>query len=206
MSGIVTPDRLVLFAPRMSRTVADELAGALETAMPQFGVDALLPRAHFLAQAAHESLGFTRFVENLNYSTPGRIAGVWARLAVRAHELAGNPEALANAAYGGRGGNGDEASGDGWRYRGRGMFQLTGRSNYTICGAALGADLENNPDLVAEPEMAALSALWFWRTRGCTAAAMKDDVEAVTRIINGPARAGLDERRALTQQAKQIFI
>jgi putative chitinase len=203
---IITSERLVLLAPRIAPAVADELSGALETAMPRFGITDLLPRAHFLAQAAHESQGFTRFGENLHYTSPARIAAVWPRLALRADELAGKPEALANAAYGGKGGNGDEASGDGWRYRGRGLFQLTGRHNYTLAGEALGVDLAGTPDPAAEPELAALTALWFWQQRGCTAAALKDDVDAVTRIINGPMREGLAQRQALTDRAKAIFV
>jgi putative chitinase len=202
---VITPLRLAQLAPHIAPAVADELAGALETAMPRFGITDILPRAHFLAQAAHESQGFTRFSENLHYSNPARIAAVWPRLAGRAADLVGKPEALANAAYGGKGGNGDEASGDGWRYRGRGLFQLTGRHNYTLAGEALGFDLARNPDPVAEPELAALTALWFWQQRGCTAAALQDDVEAVTRIINGPMREGLTLRRALTEQAKGML-
>jgi putative chitinase len=202
---IITPDRLAQLAPAISRTVSDQLAGALTTAMPEFGVTGALPCAHFLAQACYESRGFTRFEENLNYTSAARIAAIWPRLALRAADLVGNPQALANAAYGGRGGNGDEASGDGFRFRGRGAFQLTGRTNYSLAGSAIGHDLENNPDQAAEPDMAVLTALWFWRARHCNGPAMNDDAEGVTRIINGPAREGLSQRRDLTERAKHIF-
>jgi putative chitinase len=201
----ITPPRLAQLAPGIVMSIADQLAGALETAMPQFGVTELLPRAHFLAQAAYESAGFTRFEENLHYSTPGRITAVWPRLAGRAADLVGKPDALANAAYAGRNGNGDEASGDGWRYRGRGLFELTGLGNYRRTGEGLGEDLEGQPDSAAEPDLAALTALWFWKDNHCTTHAMLDDVDAVTRVINGPKREGLSARRDLTERAKRIF-
>jgi putative chitinase len=125
--------------------------------------------------------------------------------AARAPDLVGKPQALANAAYAGHLGNGDEASGDGWRFRGRGIFQLTGRANYAAAGAALRADLVANPDLLIQPRYAVDSALWFWKIRGCSDDAMRDDVEAVTRKINGSGMAGLEERRLLTERAKAIF-
>jgi putative chitinase len=202
----ITADRIRALAPRVAPAVADALAGALETAMPQFGIVALLPRAHFMAQVCHESEGFTRFEENLRYIHASAIAATWPRLTGRALDLVGKPEALANAAYSNRGGNGDEPGGDGWRYRGRGLIQLTFRHNYRRAGDALGDDLEGNPDQAAEPDMAALTALWFWHDTNCTTHAILDDVDAVTRAINGPGRAGLTQRRALTEQAKLIFI
>lgn len=202
---IVTSTRLMQLAPTVQRAVADELAGALDTAMPQFGLTEFLPRCHFLAQACHESQGFTRFEENLHYTHPAAIVAEWKFLAPRAADLVGKPEALADAAYAGHNGNGDEASGDGWRYRGRGLFQLTGRANYRAAKIVVGHDLEADPDAAAEPDMAVLTALWFWTANHCSQKALLDDVEAVTRIINGPARAGLSERRALTEEAKQIF-
>jgi putative chitinase len=201
----ITPQRLAQLAPRIAPAVADEMASALETEMPRFGITDLLPRAHFLAQAAHESQGFTRFSENLNYTSPERIAAVWPRLAPRATELAGKPEALANAAYGGKLGNGDEASGDGWRYRGRGMFQLTGRANYAAAAPALGLDSLAHPDAIAATHGAVLSALWFFQTRGCIDAANSDDAQAVTRLINGPKLEGLQRRIELTEKAKRIL-
>lgn len=202
----ITAQRIGLLAPHVNVTVAAALALALEPAMPQFGLTSLLTRAHFMAQACHESAGFTRLQEDLNYTHATAIAAVWARLAGRAADLVSKPEALANAAYAGHNGNGDEASGDGWAFRGRGLFQLTGRANYRRVGAALREDLEASPDLVSQPRWAALTALEFWKDAGCNTHAVLDDCDAVTRAINGPARAGLTERRDLTERAKQIFI
>src|ERR1041384_7354620 len=115
-----------------------------------------------------ESSGFRRTEENLNYSTAARIVAVFgSRLAERAPQLVGNPRALANAAYANRLGNGDEASGDGWRYRGRGLLQVTGREDYRAHGVALGLPLVDQPELLEQPDAAALSAAQFWAAHGC---------------------------------------
>ncbi len=184
----------------------------LEAAVPIFdGLDnaydvtSTLRAAHFIAQLAHESAGFTAVVENLNYSAE-RIPKVWPRLAPRAAELAHKPQALANAAYAGRLGNGPEASGDGWRHRGRGLMQITGRSNYEARGKAIGLDLVAFPDKAADPALSALLAFGYWSATGCNAAADADDVAKVTKLINGPAMLGLEERKRLTQRAKAIFV
>lgn len=180
---------------------ADEIAAALAE-----GVADMPPieRAHLLAQLAHESAGFARLEENLNYSAR-RIGQVWPRLAGRAEALAYKPVLLANAAYAGRNGNGDEASGDGWRYRGRGLIQITGKSNYRLSGEALKLPLLAEPDIAAEPKTAVLVALEYWRRSGCGAAARDGNIERVTLLINGRAMAGLDDRRRLTARAKELL-
>lgn len=170
-------------------------------AATRFGFTAPTPMAMWLAQCGHESMGFTQFVENLNYSAAAlrstwpshfptdQIAGQYAR----------QPERIANRAYGDRLGNGPEASGDGWRYRGRGLIQITGKDNYRVCGDALGVDLVSQPELVATERFAALSAGWFWRSHGLNGVA--DDVVAATRRINGGLN-GLSDRTARWQKAK----
>lgn len=194
----ITAARLLLLAQHVPFTTAEALAPLLDERMPAYGIITMLGRAHFMAQACWESSQFRRFDENLTY-TAERIAHVWPRLAPRAFELAGKSQALANAAYAMKNGNADEASGDGWRFHGRGMFQLTGRANYTAAGYA------GTPEAVAAPIGAVTSALWFWKVRGCNDAANNDDAEAVTRLINGPACEGLAQRRELTETAKPIF-
>ena len=121
--------------------MAQSLADAFNVAAPAFGVVGVLRVSHFLGQTCHESQGFTRLEENLNYLSADRIAKVWPRLAARAASLVGDKKALASAAYAAKNGNGDEASGDGWRYRGRGLIQLTGRANYAAAGKMIGLDL-----------------------------------------------------------------
>ncbi len=191
-----TATRLRELCPQPPNGSLDTLADALEEHAESVGVNTLLRRAHFIAQMAHESGGFKRYVENLNYSAT-RIAEVWPRLASRAHELAMKPEALGNAAYCDRMGNGSEASGEGWRFRGRGLTQLTGKDNYRAAGSALGIDLLAHPKRAAEPADAARIALWYWGSRRCNAAADLDDVAKVTRLING-GLVGLEDRQRLT--------
>lgn len=200
---IFTADRLRQLCPQPHTGFLDTLAGALEDHAESVGVNTLLRRAHFIGQVAHESGGFRRLVENLNYSAI-RIAEIWPRLAPRAADLAMQPEKLANAAYGDRMGNRDEASGDGWRYRGRGLIQLTGRDNYRSAGVALNIDLIGSPQRAAEPVDAGRIALWFWGSRHCNAAADADDVARVTRLING-GLVGLEDRQRLVREAKRIF-
>jgi putative chitinase len=110
-------------------------------------------------------------------------------------EYARNPEKIANKAYSSRMGNGPESSGDGWKFSGKGLIQLTGKDNFTRFANAVGIDVVENPDLVAEPELAALSAGWFWSTNGLNALADAKDVPGMTRRINGGLH-GLDDRQA----------
>jgi putative chitinase len=169
--------------------------------------------AGFLAQTSHESGGYTMLSENLNYRAatlaacwPNRFAtlgadkkpikdnGKLVPTAV-ANSIAGKPELIANMVYSSRMGNGPAESGEGWKYRGRGLKQLTGKDNYTRCGAALGLDLVNNPDLLLEPNAAARSAGWFWKTNHLSDFADKGDILGMTKKING-GTIGLAERQA----------
>lgn len=200
-----TAERLRALAPNAVAEIVDRCVPVLEAqAALEFGVSTPLRAAHMAAQLAYESAGFSRLVESLYYSAD-RIAAVWPHLAARAAALEHNPEALGNAAYADRLGNGNESSGDGWRFRGRALIQLTGRDNYRSVGVALGLNLISNPAAAADAATATRIALYFWASRGCNEAADRDDVSAVTRLINGPALDGLNARAALTQTAKKIF-
>lgn len=153
--------------------------------------------AAFLAQCAHESGGFTRLVENVNYSAEA-LMRIWPKrfpnleFAQKYHR---NPEKIANSVYSNRMGNGSEVAGDGWKYRGRGLKQLTGKYNYTKCGQALGIDLVNNPDLLLQPLHAARSAGWFWATNNCAELADSGEFEKLTKRING-GLIGLADRKS----------
>ena len=160
--------------------------------------------AHFLAQVSHETGGLTILVEHLHYRAE-RLMAVWpSRFPTRAtaDPYAGNPEALANHVYGGRMGNVEP--GDGWRFRGRGLLQLTGRANYTRVGRAIGLDLAGQPYLVASAEHALAVAVEVWRAAGCMAHADADDVVKVTRAINGGTN-GLADRRTWLVKAKSLL-
>lgn len=187
-------------ALHMSPAKAEEWIDAINTTFETFGIETLEQQASFLGQCAHESNGFTALVENLNYKAES-LCKVWPKRfssLEAAQPYHRNPEAIANKVYANRMGNGDEESGDGWNFRGRGLIQLTGRDNYRACGEALGADLESDPDLVSTPMYAALSAGWFWHKNHLNNIA--EDITAVTKKINGGTH-GLEDRVARTQQA-----
>lgn len=172
-------------------------AVALTDAMPQWGITTR-PRAEmFLAQCAHESAGFTRFVENLNYSAQG-LMRTWPNRFPTfevAAQYERQPEKIANFVYANRLGNGNEASGDGWKYRGRGAIQLTGHNNYTAAGAAIRYPLGRYPQDLEQPQFGAPAACWFWKSRGLNELADEGDFEGITRRING-GLVGLTDRIA----------
>ena len=203
---MIDADQLV--ACGIDRDVAKQFELPLDAAMTAFAINTPKRAAAFLAQAAHESIGFTRLQENLSYSTPERLVEVFKNrfngLADAAQYLR-QPEKLANRVYANRLGNGDEPSGDGWRFRGRGLFQLTGRANYMAAGDGLGTDYKANPDLVAEPPDAAFTAAWYWAVGNLNAMADVGQIDVITRRINGPAMLGADERRALYQRFLQVL-
>lgn len=181
--------------------------------MERFGIESPQRMAAFLAQVAHESSETRRLTENLNYRAE-RLVAVWPRRfpTVKAAEpYAHNPEKLANRVYAGRGGNGDEASGDGWRYRGRGLFQLTFRDNYRLAGEALRLPLLVEPELVATPEVASLTAAHYWYRLGLNALADhqpgdddEKDFEKISIRING-GRVGLAERKRYWAMARSTL-
>lgn len=179
---------------------------SLEAAMRKHGINTPQRQAHFLAQILHESGGLKSLEENLNYSA-GRLVQVWPRRfdAASAAKYAGKPEAIANRVYGGRLGNGAESSGDGWRYRGRGLIQLTGRANYTAYSKAAGVDAVGNPHLLVAPTFAADAAGWFWAARGLNEIADTGDIQAVTRRVNGGYN-GLEDRQQWLKRAVAALV
>jgi putative chitinase len=197
-----------LVAAGITPTLARVFAQPLELAFERFGIDTPARRAAFVAQASHESAGFAKLEEDLYYRRPERVREIWhTRIASLqdAAKLCRNPQALANTVYAGRNGNGDAASGDGWRYRGRGLFQLTGRANYLAAGAALGRPYLEMPEIVALPPDAALSAGWFWSSGDCNMLADSAQIDVITRRINGPAMAARMERRSAFDEAMRAF-
>jgi putative chitinase len=184
-------------------------------AMDEFGINTPERQAVFIAQIRHESGGFRHLVESFNYK-PSALA-IFSRVPAHEREKLGRQQnekevplarqqQIANLAYGGRYGNGDPASGDGWRFRGRGLKQITFRDNYAACGKALGLDLVAEPDLLATVDkLAVRSAGWFWKTSGCNAPADRGDFAGTTRIINGPAMDGQERRVAFWNTAKSAL-
>lgn len=179
---------------------------ALNATFERFAIDTPQRQACFIGQCGHESGGFKVLSENLNYSAKGLCATWPKRFADEASAAPYHrqPEKIANRVYAGRMGNGDEASGDGWRYRGRGLIQLTGKANYQAAGSALHADLLASPDLVATAQYAALTAGWFWHSNNLNALADKLDHTGITRRINGGTH-GLDDRIARSRAALMVL-
>jgi putative chitinase len=149
--------------------------------------------ASFVGQCQHESGNFRWLEENLNYSADALMRTWSSRFPTReiADQFARNPEKIANKVYGGRMGNTED--GDGWKYRGRGIKQLTGKENYQRCGAGLGVDIIDDPDLLLEPKYACLSAGWFWNKHNLNQLADQKDYTTMTRRINGGV-FGLSDR------------
>ena len=158
--------------------------------------------AHWLAQVLYECQLGTRLQEGLRYTTAGRLRQVWpSRFPTEASALPylRDPEALANFVYGGRMGN--VLPGDGWRYHGRGLIQLTGRSAYRQIGGMVGVDIETDPEMVLSEHLLVPCAAAFWAWKGINAYADSDDLRGVTRLVNG-GRHGLHEREELLLRAK----
>lgn len=178
--------------------VPDAVIAQIPSVMSTFKIDTPLRLSHFLAQCGHESAGFKAVQENLNYGAKG-LLGIFKKYfptEAKALQYERKPEKIANLVYGSRMGNGDEASGDGYKFRGRGYIQLTGKSNYIAFGKAINEDIAANPDLVAT-KYPLLSAAWFWSSNGLNTIADKgaDDTSiiAATKRVNG-GTIGLPDR------------
>lgn len=190
----------------MSGHAAARFLAPLTAAMNEFEINTSVRQAAFLAQLAHESGELARTEENLRYS-PARIMEIFPRHVsgwADADKLSKSPERLANRVYASRNGNGDEASGDGYRYRGRGLIQLTGRDNYRLAASALHLPLLDQPELLTKPEHAARSAAWFWFSHGCNALADAGNFLAITKKINGGTN-GYTDRCRYWARAKQAL-
>jgi len=200
----IEASQIMAISPTCKPEVAEGLAQCLPAVLEKYAISTPLRVAHFLAQTAHESEGFTHFVENLDYSASG-LENTFPKefRTVKVADYARNPEKIANRVYANRMGNGDEASGDGWKFRGRGMIQLTGLENYEAFSKHSGKDAIQDPDLFSTVEGAAESAAWYWLQRDINKPADEDDVVMVTKLING-GTLGLDERRKLLEIAKRV--
>lgn len=199
-----------LIAAGVQPTQAKQFAPHIEAACQRFEIKTLSQRAAFIAQAMHESSNFTRLEESTYYSTPERIHATFARLrtvplATLGAKYIKNPQALANLAYANINGNGDESSGDGWRYRGRGLFQLTGRANYMAAGDAAGRPYKEQPELVAQPLDAAMTAGWFWSTSRLNSILDRGGVDQVSKRVNGGFN-GMIERRELYRRVLESML
>ena len=175
----------------------DEWYSNLVNILPEYDIDTPKRVAAFMAQCGHESGGFTLMQENLNYSAKGLVGTFKKYFPTEAHAkpYERKPEMIANRVYANRMGNGDEASGEGWYFRGRGIVQITGKNNYTKCSQSLFESnvLVENPDLLLESEYAIHSACWFWSAARLNELADISDMKTMTKRING-GYIGLEDR------------
>jgi putative chitinase len=178
--------------------IPDAVIQMIPDTAAKFQINTPLRLAHFLAQCGHESGGFKATQENLNYSAKG-LNGIFKKYfptEASAEAYARQPQKIANKVYANRMSNGDEASGDGYKFRGRGYIQLTGKANYTLFGKAIGEDITANPDVVSG-KYALLSAAWFWSNNGLNKLADGGSTDAVvttiTKRVNG-GTIGLADR------------
>ena len=205
---MITLDLLLKFAPHAVEP--DSQATALETARKASSVNTPERLACFMGQVFVETQGLQVFSENLTYHNPNRLLQVYPHevrgLTDAAALIIGGPEAIANRVYANRLGNGNEASGDGWRYRGSGYKQITGRANFQAIGKAIGIDLENNPNLARDlTGPAAQVAFAFWDFKYMSPLADRLAIDDITRKVNGPGMLGADIRKQATYAALKVW-
>jgi putative chitinase len=201
----ITQQQLLQILPSAG-PAAGVFVSALNDAMDRFKITGRLRVAAFLAQIGHESGQLRTLVENLNYSAEGLIRTWPTRFnLLTATNCARKPEKIANIVYASRMGNGPAVTGDGWKYRGRGLVQITGWVNYQACGAGLSLDLLTKPELLEQPVYAALSAAWFWSSNGLNELADAGKFEAITRKVNGGLN-GLADRLVICERALKVLV
>ena len=179
---------------------------ALSNVLPEYEINTPERVAAFIAQCTHESGGFKRLKENLNYKWESlrKVFPKYFPTDELAQEYAHKQEQIANRVYGGRMGNGDESSGDGFRYCGRGLIQLTGKNNYTKFAESIGMVVEEVPTLLETFEGAVKSACWFWKTNNLNQFADAGDILTMTKRING-GTIGLEDRIKHYNHALEVF-
>lgn len=198
-------------ATQCSTSAAARFVEPINLTLERFSIDTPMRVAAFLGQTAHESARFDRLTENLNYSAHG-LAATWPSRfrdinglpTEQAQRLHRKPEEIANVVYAARLGNGSVESGDGWRFRGRGLIHVTGRYNYRECGRVLGIDLESAPESLESELYASLSAGWFWSMRGLNVLADSWAIERISRIVNGGVH-GMAERLEISNRALDVL-
>jgi putative chitinase len=201
---ILTVDQLHQMIP--GNAYVEHWHQALAQACPDYDIITPQRLAAFLAQCAHESGNFRFITENLNY-TAASLMKVWPRYFPSmdiAQQYAHHPEMIANRAYAGRMGNGPEESGDGWKFCGRGLIQITGRNNYQAFADSIESSIDDLPHYLATFEGAVQSACWFWEAHELNALADVGNIEKITRIING-GTLGLEDRAARYNHALQVL-
>ena len=206
--NMITYEQLLAINSNKNPEMCKYYINALNKILPEYKINTKLRLCHFLAQILHESGNLKYKSENLNYSAKAlrSVFPKYFKTDEIANQYARKPEKIANRVYANRMGNGDEASGDGWLRRGRGLIQLTGTDNYKACTKALNVDLMKNPDLIiSNAEICIKTACWFWNSKKLNELADKDDIKSITKRINGGYN-GLDDRNSILKKAKSVLF
>ena len=204
MSFILSQEQLAQLIP--GNPYVDHWYEALALCLPDYDINTPQRVAAFIAQCAHESGGFKFLKENLNYKAAS-LTKVWPRYFPNmevAQQYANKQEMIANRAYGGRMGNGPEVSGDGWKFCGRGLIQLTGRNNYQAFADSIETDVEEIPAYLGTFEGAVQSACWFWESNKLNQWADAGDILTLTKRING-GTLGLEDRKKHYEHALHVL-
>lgn len=216
MAFQISNTQLAKFAPALDQATVNALVASINDTTARFGIDQSARRVrYFVAQSFFETQSYTKWSENLVYTTPERLVAVWpSRFTMDksrtqfayAPDYVNNAQKLANLTYANRNGNGDAASGDGWKYRGRGGFHLTFLGNYQKYSLDTYKDnrIVLNPDLVAQPQDAFMSAGWFWNSNGLSALADTDSFTQATKVINGSTDT-VPQRLPVLTKANSVF-
>lgn len=197
---MITPEQLQKLG------ISADWCDVLNVLMPKYDIDSPQRIAAFIAQCSHESGHFEKLIENLNYGAKGLVM-TWPKRFTSpelANKYARQPEMIANFVYANRLGNGGEMSGDGWKYRGRGLIQLTGKYNYQKFADAVGMDLEQVTRYLETKQGAAEAACLFWKNNKLNSYADVGDIKGMTKVING-GYIGLPEREENYRKALNIL-
>ena len=206
---IITGAKIHILAPYIDPAKCALYGSALEASRAMGELNTGLRVSHFMAQCAHETWGFRHLTESLFYTDATHLLHTFPHeiksMADAAKLIAQGPGAIANRVYADRMGNGDEESGDGYKYRGRGFIGLTGKYEYRHVGQMIGMDLVDHPELLEDPVQAALAAAKYWLAEGCNSPADEDNCAGVTGKIN-PAMEGLADRQAWLVNCKKLWL
>lgn len=203
---LVTPAILGSLFPETPATTLASFIDPLNTILAKYEINTPLRVAAFLAQVGHESAGFKHMLENLNYSAAGLLA-TFPRYfnATTAAAYQRQPEKIANHVYANRLGNGPESSGDGWKFRGHGLIQLTGKSNISAFAATINKDIDATLIYLMTPAGATEAAAWYWKSHSLNALADTKQITKITQVING-GTIGLEQRKKLYDKACELLV
>jgi len=197
---MITGGNLRAFNSSLSPGMAAIYASAISPVLDRAEISGhVLRLRHFMAQLAHESAGFRGLTESMAYRDPAHLLATFSSVQTLAHAqhlIAAGPEAIGDWVYANKLGNGNVASGDGYRFRGRGFIMNTGRANYVQVARYANVPVDTSPETLSTPDVAAVAAAMFWTTRKINLAADANDIEAVTRLVNGSKMQGLAQRKA----------